>query len=237
MTRADVVLAHGFRLSDLHRMARQSAATNRTMAADHRDLLDTAWSAIALELYTADTPPSEHDLLAVGKGAIWAMTKQHRQAYGYRDREAAAGMGSAPRWATYWWDFGRPTPSPEPSVVERLTLPRLLAALRAPYRDAIAALAAHDGDREAAAAALGISMAAMQRRIHVARARCLALWLEGETPARRVKAQPDRKRSSTPLAPCGTPAAARRHRARRETLCPECLTAETAARKARRAAA
>jgi hypothetical protein len=237
MNSADVALPHGYTLADLHRLARMSAAANRTMAADHRDLLDTAWSAIAEAIYAAETWPSEHDLLRIGKGAIWATTKDHRTTYGFRDREWDAGLGSAPRFAAYWLG-ATVTPGPEDRVVERYALPPILAALGEPYRDAITALAAHDGDRDRAAAALGINLKAFNFRIRTARAHCLRLWLQGETPVRTLR-RPDRRRHRGEVAPCGTVAAALRHRDRRERLDEACAAAEREydrQRKARRAA-
>lgn len=228
-------LRHGYTLTDLHRLARISANANRVMAADHRDLIDTAWSAIAEAIYSAEHWPVEHDLLAVGKAAIWGIVRDHRSTYGYRGREWDAGLGSAPRFCAYWLGAGV-TPSPEEPIVERVTLPRLLAALGDPYREAITALAAHGGDRHAAAAALGITGSAFDRRVQVARRTCLRLWLEHETP-QRVALRPDRRDDRRPVAPCGTPAAARRHRSRGETPCDPCLAAETRDRQARRARA
>jgi hypothetical protein len=204
------------------------------MAADHRDLLDTAWSAIAEAVYAASEPPTEHDLLAVGKGAIWDIVKDHRKTYGYADREWDAGYASAPRFVTYWLELTGVTPSPEQGIVERLTVPRLLDALKPHERAAVAALAAHSGDRVAAAAALGITENTFNRRIWLARRTCLALWLEGETPARTPLRRLDRRNHRGEVAPHGTPAAGRRHQSRREPLCEPCRAAMSAYDRARR---
>lgn len=237
MPSANVDLRHGYTLADLHRMARMSAVANHTMAADHRDLLDTAWSAIAEAIYTAETWPSEHDLLRVGKGAIWALVKDHRQTYGYRDREWDAGLGSAPRFAAYW--LSTVTQSPEDHIVERAALPQILATLPESQREAVAAFAAWDGDRPKAALALAINEKAFDRRLLMARRACLALWLEGETPRRVLKRHPDRRNHRGELAPHGTSAAMHRHRDRREHPCEACAPVGTAydrERKARRRA-
>lgn len=234
-TLTDMHLRHGYTLADLHRLARKSAGSNRSMATDHRDLLETAWSAIAEHLYSADDPPSEHDLLAVGRGAIWAIVHDHRTTYGYRDRQWDAGMATAPRFCAYWLG-ARVAASPEEAIVERLTLPRLMDALSDPCRAAILALAAHDGDRAAAAAAMGLSRDAFNHRIHAARRTCLRLWLEHETPPKARMRHPDRRwRDHQPTAECGTPAAAARHRRRKEPLCERCAAAETAYDRERRA--
>jgi len=221
----DVDLRHGYTLADLHRMARMSAAANRTYAADVRDLLDAAWSAIAEAIYVADIWPSEHSLLQVGKGAIWALVKDHRQTYGYRDREWDAGLGSAPRFCAYWLGT-RVTAGPEERVVERHALPPILAALPESQREALAAVAAWNGDRPAAAVALGLKERTLDRRLLLARRTCLALWLEGETPRRVPNRRLDRRNHRGEVAPCGTVAAVFRHRDRRESLCELCAPIE-----------
>lgn len=222
---ADLLLKHGYTLADLHRMARMSAGTNRTMAADHRDLLDTAWSAIAEAIYAADVWPSEHSLLEIGKGAIWALVRDHRQTYGYRDREWDAGLGSAVRFATYWLN---PTvvPSPEEPIVERVALPRILAALTERQREVLATVAAWGGDRVEAAAALGIDEKALNHQLRMARRTCLALWLEHETPHQAPRRRLDRRNHRGEVAPCGTIGAVFRHRDRREQLCEACAPVE-----------
>ncbi|MET8278238.1 hypothetical protein [Micromonospora sp. NPDC005174] len=255
----DHELAHGWRLSDIARLARQSAGTNRTMAADHRDLHDAAWSAIAEHIYTAEHWPSEHDLLAAGRAAIWAIVRAHRTVYGYRDREWDAGVASAPRFCAYWLGQRQVTPSPEGPIVEQETLPRLLAALGDPYRQAIVALAAHAGnehvrqvtehdcghcgrrwsghtDRDAAACSLGISLSAFSGRLQVARRECLRWWLEHETPRQAVRQRPDRRNNRREVQPCGTPAAARRHRSRGERPCELCAPVERERDRLRKAA-
>ncbi|MEU0081391.1 hypothetical protein ABZY58_26115 [Micromonospora tulbaghiae] len=234
MLTADLHLAHGYTLADLNRLARASASSNRTMAADHRDLVDAAWSAIADAIYAAEHWLPEHELLRLGKGAIWSIVRDHRQTYGYRDREWDAGLASAPRFCAYW--LGQQvTPSPEGPIVERLTLPRLLAALTDTQRRVVAAVAAHDGDRPAAAAALGVTEKALNHQLRMARMTCAALWVEGETPRRVAGRRLDRRNHRGPVASCGTLAAARRHRDRREPLCPKCAPVEAAYDQKRRA--
>jgi hypothetical protein len=231
-------LCHGYTLADLHRLSRMSAAANRTMAADHRDLLDIAWSAIAEALYAAENWPSEHHLLRVGKGAIWELVRDHRQTYGYRDREWDAGLGTAPRFCAYW--FGATvTPSPEEPIVEREALPRILAALTDRQRQALSTVAAWNGDRVQAAAALGVTEAALNHQLRMARRTCLALWLEHETPRRVPLRRLDRRNHRGEVAPCGTMSAVFRHRHRGERLCGACAPLEVEydrERKARRKA-
>lgn len=235
---ADVTLRWGYQLGDLHRLSRVAAAANRHMAADHQDLIDAAWSAMAERLYAGDTPPTDRDLAIAGQNAIRAIAQDHRQTYGYRNRAWDAGLGSAPRFVTYWQDH-RVTPSHEDGIVERLTAPQLVAALTPHQRSVIGAVAAHNGDRQAAADALGCTEHALSMQLRRARRAALALWLEHETPAR----PPRRRLDNRPViggAPCGTESAASRHRRRREPLDDACRQAERVARqawRARRAAA
>lgn len=102
--------------------------------------------------------------------------------------------GQTAIWPRYRLPTGRVTGSPEDAVVERLTLPHLLAAMTPGQQTAIAALAAHDGDRRAAAEALGMAEPALRFQVRAARRRAMAAWLDGETPARRRGTWLDRSR-------------------------------------------
>jgi DNA-directed RNA polymerase specialized sigma24 family protein len=216
-------------------MTAAALMADRSGAMDFRDRRDVAWSAIVEALYAAEHWPPRHALIRAGWQAIYDEVRAGRQHHGYRDREWDAGHGSAPRFAAYW--SLQVSPSPEVRVVERLTLPTVLAALPEHQRRALVALAARDGDRGLAAADVGVARKTFDQQIRLGRRRCLVLWLEGETPAWTALRRLDRRRHVGAVAACGTPAAARRHRARRETLCPACLVAESAARRERLVAA
>lgn len=228
-------LRHGYTLDDLDRLARSAAGSNYTMAADYRDLYHAAWSAIVDLLIETDERPEPYDLARVGKAAIWQLVRDHRQTYGYRDREWDNGIGSAPRFAMFWYapfDHG-----PESAVVERTAVPQILAALTERQRQALTAVAAVDGDRTRAAAALGINEKALDHQLRMARRACLALWLEGETPRQVTLRRLDYRRHRGEVAPCGTRAAMFRHRDRKERLCEACAPVEVEydrERKARR---
>jgi DNA-directed RNA polymerase specialized sigma24 family protein len=216
-------LRHGYTLADLHRLARASASSNRTTAADYRDLIDTAWDAITELLFTATDPPTEHDLLTEGKAAIWRLVKDHRQTYGYRDRQWDAGLASAPNFVKFWHtpqDHG-----PEEPVVERLAVPQILSALAERERAVLVAVAAARDDYCLAAKALGWSEKLVHYWLGRARRRCADLWHQGEIPHRQ-RGTLNRRRHRGEVAPCGTMSAAFRHRSRKERLCELCAPLE-----------
>lgn len=195
MTAADPPLVHGYTLRDLYRLTAAAMRADRSGAMDWTDRWNVAWSAIAEALYGAEEPPHRQHLVRVGWQAIYAEVRDGRRHNGYRDREFDAGLGSAPRFAAYWLGLPRTVPSPEEGVVERLTVPRLLATLTEGQRRVIMAVAVAAGDRPAAARALGLSEKALNYQLRTARGRCLAAWLEGETPHRPALRRLDRRRS------------------------------------------
>lgn len=231
-------LCHGYTLHDLHQMTRAAVVADRSMAMDYRDRWDTAWSAIAEHLYAAGTPPRRQELIRTGWQAIYAEVRDGYRHYGYQGRQWDAGHASGPRFVVYWTGLPQVTPSPEERVVERHALPQLLSALTDGQRRVIAALAAHGGDRPAAAAALGCSEKALNHQLLMARRRCLALWLEGETPCRPTLRRLDRRNHRGGRKPCGTVAAYLRHQRAKER-CARCApvgreyeAAKTARRRA-----
>lgn len=232
-----MITLHGFTLDRINQLARSSASNNYTMAADYIDLYAAAHGAMIDLLLTADEAPTEYDLRYAGKAAIWQLVKDHRQTYGYRDREWDNGLGSAPRFNAYWSDWLGVKPSHEGKVVERIALFQILQRLNPTYRVALVALAVCDGDRDAAATALRISRKAFDFRLQTARRDAIALWHQGETPHRVHLHRTDRRRHRGEVAPCGTIGAVFRHRARKEQLCELCAPVEVAydrERKARR---
>jgi hypothetical protein len=180
-------LRHGYTLEDLHQLARLAVHTAGAAATDWHERHDTAWSAIAEEIYGADVPPARHDLIRAGQLAIYRVVSDHQQAHGYYKRKtigAQAGPASSPNFLAYWWDLSgaQPTQSPEGRIVERYALAAILPQLTAGQRDTVLALAIHD-DYQSAAAALGLTSAAFNSQISKARRRFLALWHEGERPS------------------------------------------------------
>lgn len=230
-------LRWGYTLADVQEIARKAAFTNRFMASDFRDRVDAAWHAVVVELYTAEQPPTIHDLATVARAAVWAMVRDHHQTYGYADREWAAGYASAPRFVAYWTE---PPGTPmEERVVERVATPQVWWALSDRDRQVLAAFAAA-GDNRSAAAALGMPVGSFRTYISQARRAWLALWHEGETPPRPRVVRPHSRYDGSDLAPCGTNGAAERHRRRGEPVDEACRLAareHDRARKARRRAA
>jgi hypothetical protein len=179
-------LRHGYTLADLHGLARLAVHTAGTMASDWHDRYETAWSAIAEHLYTAEHWPPRHDLVRAGQLAIYAVVDDERQAYGYYRRKtdgAEHGAFSSPAFRTYWWELSGAAHSPESRIVEAYALSQILPALTPGQTEAIAALAAH-GDWHRAAAALGMTYSAFRSQVAKGRLRFFALWHEGEAPSR-----------------------------------------------------
>lgn len=179
-------LRHGYTLADLHGIARLAVHAAGRMAGDWHDRYDTAWSAVAVALYEAEHWPPAHDLVYAGRVAIWAAVDDERHHAGYYKRKtigSEAGAGSSPAFQTYWLEFARTAPSPEPRTVESLALAQIWPTLTPGQRRCLAALATFD-DYQSAAAALGVSKAAFVSLVATGRRRFLAAWHEGETPSR-----------------------------------------------------
>lgn len=179
------VVRHGYTMADIDRIARLSTHLG-TMAIYYHDRRDEAWSAIVEYLYAADQWVAEHDLVWIGRKAIYDLIASDRQGRGYyrvRTDGTAHGAGSSPAFATFWEALNRPARSPEHHVVERMALWQILPKLRAHERAALIALATHDTYQDAAAA-LGVGYPSFKSQIARARRRFLALWHEGEEPSR-----------------------------------------------------
>jgi DNA-directed RNA polymerase specialized sigma24 family protein len=220
-------LRHGYTLADLDVLAKSAAANNHTMAADHRDLYHAAWSAIVDLLYASEYPPARHDLAREGKAAIWRLVRDHRQTYGYHERDWYNGIGSGPRFATYWH---QPAEAPyEERFTDHLAVGQVFAALPARLQQVLLAAAAHDGDYIAAATALDMPPGSYRTWLSQARRAAAALWHAPEHPYRPSgrRGTFNRRRHRGEVAPCGTLSAAWRHRDRGERLCELCAPVES----------
>lgn len=180
---ADAELRWGFSLADLQRVARGAARRARGMAVDFDDLYGEAFGAAAEVLYSAGQRPSERDLFHGAQFALDALAHKNKSYRGIATQPDGAwgSAGSAPKFAAYWWDGARPTPSPEDGIVDRLALAQIIPTLPEKHRAALAALAAFD-NHAAAKAALG-DPSWYGRYLSLARRQVLALWHEGEQPA------------------------------------------------------
>lgn len=175
-----VEVAHGFTMKDLDRAARIAVYTARTAGTDVDWRYQIAWSEIAAEVWTAETPPRFSELVHAGANAVDVEMRREPHHHGYRREDGGGGVMSAA--SVYWWDLTQTSPSPEGGVVDRTALAQILPALPETAQATLHALAIH-GRTEAAAAALGIEAKAFQARLATARSRFLALWHEGEEPS------------------------------------------------------
>lgn len=218
------VIRYGYTMHDLHRIARIACNANRDLASDWSDRYDAAWHAVVEHLITADEPPTAHDLAATAKDAIRAWAQSERQTYGRRAGEGR--IGDAPRFAAYWALAGW-TPSHEDTVVDRIAVGQIVDTLSPRRRQVLMALATTDGDVPTAAALLGMTPNLLTVTASQARRRLVALWLEHETPVRRRQMVSRHLWRDEVLEPCGTMAAAKRHRRRGEVpLDDACAAAE-----------
>jgi DNA-directed RNA polymerase specialized sigma24 family protein len=217
-------LRFGYTLAEVQRFAQSAAANNHTMAADHRDLVHAAWSAIVDLLYTAQEPPSRHDLATEGRKGIWQLVRDHRQTYGYRDRDPYNGIGSAPHFAAYWQMPAEP--SHEERFIEQVAVRQVFNALTDRQREVILAAVAHDGDYLAAAESLGMSRGSFTACLSQARRAAAAWWHAPETP-HRGSGTFNRRKHRGEVAPCGTVSAVHRHQARGERMCDLCAPIRT----------
>lgn len=220
-------LAFGYTLTDLDRIARSAASHAGWVAGDYLEVVHTAWSAIVEHLYSVEHPPPEHDLWHCGRHAIWDAVKSERRFHGAPVKDRAAGWGEMPSFRRYWWEYSTVVPSCEEKVVEREALAQIWPELTEVQQEGLLAFAAH-GNVERAAAALGITIGAMNSRLQKARKRCLELWHDGETPSRKWRMDSGPRRTKNPLRPCGTASAYMRHRRRKEPMDDACRAAWTA---------
>lgn len=211
---------HGYTMADVHRLAKGAANGSRGMAADYSDLYETAWHAIVEALLITSHWPSSHDLAIAGRNAIRATVYSDRLAYGYRNRDAYAGAGSAPRFARYW---GQGTPATfADGIVESIAVRQISDALEPRDRRILEALAAA-GDYALAAELLDLNPSTFRYQVVGARRRWLDLWLDGETPHRLGRNV--WKGRNVELLPCGTHAAWVRHDKRGDPIDVACAEA------------
>lgn len=174
---SSTVVAHGYTMQDLHRLAASACTYDRSMASDATTRYEIAWSAIAEALCAADEKPEWHDLFTVGWRAIYAEVREMRHLFGQRDKDGTNEVASSQRFRQYWT---LPPGRPEEGIVERAAVPQILAALRPTEREAVIALAVHD-DYQRAAEALGINYSTLTQRMTAARRRFRAHWYAPET--------------------------------------------------------
>lgn len=177
MTAPSPVVAHGYTMRDLDRLAATACTYDRSMASDATTRYEIAWSAIAEALCTADEPPQWHDLFTIGWRAIYAEVREMRHLFGQRDKDGTNEVASSQRFRQYWT---LPPVRPDEGIAERMAVPQVLAVLTETEREAVVALAVHD-DYQAAADSLGLKYTAFTVRMSSARKRFRAHWYAPET--------------------------------------------------------
>ncbi len=187
-------LRHGYTLASLEGLTRRAAFDSKWRFIAFDEKYETAWSAIAEELYSSEEPPPVHDLIQVGVRAITRHVEDlghTKGVYYYR-----ADKPSMPRFEIYWWWHAFPTPSPESRIVDVLALRQIWPRLTRTNQKVLLALAVH-GDYQAAAAALNKPYSTFVTQIYEARRQFLRLWHDGEQPS-RVWGRDRRKRNGPP---------------------------------------
>jgi hypothetical protein len=214
-----MVTLHGWTLPEIHAIARSAALSNRWLVSDFAVRYEAAWDGIVDELLAAAERPSWHDLAAAGKGAVSrTLLKDFCHTYGVADRDLMAGIGSAPRFAAYW--FERDGEGFDERVTERIALRQVMAAVGPRHAGFLEALAAAP-DMRSAAEALGIPRSSLSTYVSQARDAFEALWYWPEAPPEGRRAQSRYAPSAANqarLAPCGTPGAYTRHKDRGEFI-------------------
>lgn len=226
------VLRYGYTVEQVGwagRVAALSAGWAPRTDGEYTERYEVAWGAIAEYLYAVGQAPTEQDLVRAGRRAILDGVRADMHCHGVTSA-ADGGIRYMPAHEVFWRHHAASTVSAEDLVISRLATRQILAALSDLHRETLLTLAAHDGSPVATARALGVTTNTIHSRTMAARTRFSVLWHEHETPVARVWRRSVR-RPDEPLAPCGTPAAYTRHRARRETPCEACRKADDDYRK------
>lgn len=186
----------GYNLADLDRLAAIAVRAAWSQASDARDRYQAAWSAIAEALYLAEDRPEPWELKQTGMAAINENGRAHSRHHGFDTKNREAGYESRRRFLQFWELDRHGCASPEQVVVDALALWQIWPRLSDTDRRTVLALVAHDGDQVAAATALGKGRSAYVTALSTARHRFLALWLEHETPQRRIWGKADIRRGT-----------------------------------------
>jgi DNA-directed RNA polymerase specialized sigma24 family protein len=174
----DQPIGHGYTLTDLHDMASHACAYDRSLASDAYTRYSVAWSAIAEALINAPHWPRREELVRVGWQAIYREVREMRHTFGFRNRDASNGVGSAPRFAQFWY---APVYTFEDDLIERRAVPAIMATLTDSERAAVVALAVFD-DYHLAADSLGLKLSTFTVRLSAARRRFRRRWYAPDTP-------------------------------------------------------
>lgn len=184
----------GYTIADLQHYARAAARNARFFSpVAWHDYYEEALSAIFMHLVAAGEAPHRSDLLRAADTAIIDLVRGRRRDHGYREAGGDDRIKWQPQFFRYWTP-GAGTDLAE-RTTERIAVWQILDALWSDERDAVEALAVC-GHYDTAAQSLGISVACLKQRLHVARRRFLRLWHYPEKPGARW--QQDRRRTTNP---------------------------------------
>ena len=175
---ADLHIRHDYTMVELHRLACMAVQSAGPLAGDWQDRYETAWCAIAEELYVSCHRPSNRDLVFVGRTAIFSDARAYKRHHGYHTE---FGAGSSAAFVKFWHMFWS-VPSCEERVIEQLGLAQVLDSMPSSHKETLVALAVW-GNQNVAAVALGLSYEAFTMRLYRARADFRRRWFEGETPS------------------------------------------------------
>jgi hypothetical protein len=172
-------LAHGYTMGDVDRITRHCVNARPMPTLDMEERWASAYHGVVEALYAwaYREPPTYKDLLDAGIAAMRVELRSERRHRGSNQRHPEDG--TAPMFVRYW------TPLPDRDFVDRLIEPlalaQILGALSPDLYQAVAAVAAYGSHKEAAFA-LGISGAALTRRLGAARREFIDLWMEPDSP-------------------------------------------------------
>lgn len=179
-------LAWGYTMAEIDGMAHLAARARASGLIDDEEAIAVAWHAIVVALYEADEEPSRYEVVRAGMHALRQEKDKLRSFYGIGSYPKGGGeRAGMPKFHTYWGVRLDGDDGFSERIVERLALPAVLSVLTPKQYEAISTLAAFNGDRHEAAAALGLTVDGLDSRLRFARRILLALWLEGETPRRK----------------------------------------------------
>jgi hypothetical protein len=179
---SDQPLKYGYTLSIIDELTSAAVHNERFyQSRDHTERMELAWSAIVEHLYASEEPPTRHELLFAGMSGIGRHFKEEQRHHGIPQDRSRYDFGV--NFERYWETFGRPTPSPENRIVERVALEQIWSALTPTARSTFTALAAWD-DYELAAKSVDRTRGQFYSQVSYSRRVFLELWHDGETPSR-----------------------------------------------------
>jgi DNA-binding CsgD family transcriptional regulator len=178
----ETTVRHGYSLESIERIAKSAIYNNHWhMAGDTRARLDTAIYGVVELLYSSEAAPNVFDLTNAAWRACDDEVTADLRVRGHQRAERGGGLMK--HHLVYWLDWNRHGTSPEGRIVEHSALRQILPLLTARQREAVHLLAMLE-DYQAAAEAMGITVATFNVTIANARKRFLAYWHEGEAPSR-----------------------------------------------------